>query len=156
MIPNFSGRIQTRIFALLVAGVPATLLITLVIPATLAPGKSRGSALGGLYAITFTALAIVIVMGVVVWEPIYHGLQQFRWEKDWPTMFGFLTGINEGVVAYFILKAIGPTPTGVGVGAGGFAVDFVFVWLVTFLFVNGPMRVPFIRWRFRGGRIIGS
>ncbi len=27
---------------------------------------------------------------------------QFRWEKDWPTMFGYLTGINEGIVAYLV------------------------------------------------------
>ena len=154
MTPTFIGRIQTRIFALIVIGVPATLLITLVIPATLATGKSRGAALGGLYAITFTALAIVLIVGVVVWEPIYHSLQQFRWEKDWPTLFGLITGINEGILNYVLLKAIGPTPSGVQVGAGGFAVDFAFVWLSAFVFLNGPMRVPFIRWRFRGGRVL--
>jgi hypothetical protein len=154
MTPTFLGRIQTRIFALVVIGVPATLLITLVLPATLAPGKTRSDALGGLYSITFSALAIVLVVGVVLWEPIYHGLQQFRWEKDWPTLFGLLTGINEGILTYVLLRAIGPTPSGVGVGVGGFAVDFVFVWLTAFLFINGPMRVPFIRWRFRGGRVL--
>jgi hypothetical protein len=154
MTPTFLGRVQTRIFALIVIGVPATLLISLVIPADIAPGKTRFSVLGGLYAITFAALGIVLVVGVVLWEPIYHFLQQFRWEKDWPTLFGLITGINEGVLAYFLLKAIGPTPDTVGVGAGGFTVDFVFVWLSVFLFVNGPMRVPFIRWRFRGGRLI--
>ncbi len=153
MTPTFMGRIQTRIFALLLIGVPATLLITLVVPATIV-GQSRGHALGGLYAITFTALGIVLGMGVLVWEPLYHFLQQFRWEKDWPTLFGLVTAINEGIVAYLILKAIGPTPTGVSVRAGGFAVDFLFVWLSVFVFLNGPMRVPFIRWRFRGGRVI--
>jgi hypothetical protein len=153
MTPTFVGRIQTRIFVLIVIGVPATLLITLVIPATIV-GKSRGEALGALYGITFTALAIVLVVGVVVWEPIYHFLQQFRWEKDWPTLFGLVTGINEGILAYVLLRAIGPTPSGVHVGAGGFAVDFAFVWLSAFVFINGPMRVPFIRWRFRGGRVL--
>ena len=150
MIPTFIGRIQTRVFALLVVGLPATLVISLVVPATIEPGKSRA----GVYEITLTALAIVIVVGVVVWEPIYHGLQQFRWEKDWPTLFGLTTGINEGIVTYLILKAIGPTPSGVSVGVGGFAVDFAFVWICAFLFINGPMRVPFIRWRFRGGRVV--
>ena len=154
MTPTFIGRIQTRIFVLIVIGVPATLLITLVIPATLTAGNSRGDALGGLYSVTFSALAIVLVVGVVVWEPIYHGLQQFRWEKDWPTLFGLVTGINEGIVAYLILRAIGPTPSTVKVGVAGFAVDFAFVWLSAFVFLNGPMRVPFIRWRFRGGRVL--
>jgi hypothetical protein len=35
-----------------------------------------------------------------------------------------------------------------------FVVQFVAVWLVTWVWVDGPMRVPFIRWRFRGGRLI--
>jgi hypothetical protein len=28
------------------------------------------------------------------------------------------------------------------------------VWIASFLFVNGPMRVVSIRWRFRGGRLV--
>ena len=40
------------------------------------------------------------------------------------------------------------------VGVGTFAVHFATTWLAIFLFLQGPMRVPFLRWRFRGGRIL--
>lgn len=36
------------------------------------------------------------------------------------------------------------------VSAPAFCVQFLAVWLVA----NGPMRVPFIRWRFNGGRLV--
>ena len=35
-----------------------------------------------------------------------------------------------------------------------FAVHFGAVWLAVWLVANGPMRVPFLRWRFRGGRLV--
>jgi hypothetical protein len=80
-------------------------------------------------------------------------LQQFRWEKDWPTMFGLLTGVNEGLLVWALLAA-GAVPGDPKVGGGAFVVDFAVVWVGTWLFVNGPMRVPFLRWRFQGGRLV--
>ena len=56
------------------------------------------------YRITFVLLAVVAVLGVV-WELIYHVIQQFRWEKDWPTLFGFITCVNEGLLIIVLLKA---------------------------------------------------
>ena len=49
-------------------------------------------------------LFATIVLGIL-WEFVYHALMQFRWEKDWPTMFGFLTIINEGALLWFLIKA---------------------------------------------------
>ncbi len=37
-----------------------------------------------------------------------------------------------------------------------FVTDFLIVWMLTFLFVNGPMRVPFLRWRHNGGKVFGA
>jgi hypothetical protein len=139
--PTLLGRIETRIFALGLVGGLWTLLITPLLPSD-AP-------LGELYETTYTVLAIVIVVGIP-WELLYHFLQQFRWEKDWPTMFGLLTGINEGIVAWFIVGAVrDPGPDG-----ASFVIHFATTWVLVWLFVNGPMRVPFIRWRFRGGRLV--
>lgn len=154
MTPTLFGRIQTRIVVLLTVGVLVTLLVTPVLPMDTSDDLSWTEALAGSYQITFAALLIVLVAGVVIWEPIYHLLQQFRWEKDWPTPFGLLTGINEGILAYLVLRAWGPTPTGVAIPTIGFVIDFTLVWLSTFLFVNGPARVVSIRWRFRGGRYL--
>ncbi len=143
MTPTLAGRIQTRITLLLTVGVVWTLLITPFLPGVedLADG----------YAITFRALGLVIVLGIA-WEPAYHGLQQIRWEKDWPTLFGLLTGITEGIVVWFALQAI--LPDDLPVTGAQYVIHFATTWVVVWLFANGPMRIFNLRWRFRGGRLV--
>lgn len=147
MLPTLNGRIQSRILVLAVIGGIWTLILTPVLPGI--PGS-----LSDAYGVTFRVLAAVIVLGVG-WELVYHGLQQFRWEKDWPTLFGLLNGINEGVLVW-VLAAAGAVPGIDSLPAAPFLIDFSTVWLVVWLWLNGPMRVPFIRWRFRGGSLIGG
>ena len=144
MTPVYLGRVQTRLFDLVVVGGLWTLLI--------APFLPGGGSIGARYQATFTVLAVVFVLGVG-WDAVYFLLQQFRWEKDWPTMFGLLNGINEGFIAWFVLNSH-HVPGHPHIGGAAFAVHFTTVWLVTWLFAIGPMRVPFLRWRFRGGRLI--
>jgi hypothetical protein len=152
VIPTLLGRIETRIFALALIGSIAQLIFSSVLPGT------DGASLGAVYKITFAILITTIVLGIG-WEFVYHALMQFRWEKDWPTLFGFTTVINEGAVVWFVAKSgivpgipkIGNT---VQLHFSTFVVDFLIVWMLTFLFVNGPMRVPFVRWRHRGGRLV--
>jgi len=144
MVPTLVGRIQTRIFILAVVGSLLTLLVTPLLPLS--------TELPEAYATTFAVLAAVLVLGLG-WDLIYHGLQQFRWEKDWPMLFGLLTAVNEGVVV-FLLAGADVIPGLHPVAAGPFLIDFVVVWIGTWAFVNGPMRVPFLHWRFRGGRVI--
>jgi len=140
MVPTLWGRIQTRIFLLATVGAVVTALITPVLPV---PGS-----LPERYRTTFLVLATVAVLGVG-WEFVYHFLMQFRWEKDWPSMFGLLTLVPEGVLVWVLLPRIGLTPPLLA-----FAIHFVTVWLCVWLVANGPMRVPFVRWRFRGGRLV--
>jgi hypothetical protein len=152
VIPTLFGRIQTRIFALVLIGSIAQLIFSPILPGT------DGASLGTLYKITFGVLIATIVLGIG-WEFIYHGLMQFRWEKDWPTLFGLITIINEGAVVWFVVKAgivpgIPKFDNKVTLPFSTFAVDFAIVWILTFLWVNGPMRVPFVFWRHRGGRLI--
>ena len=140
MLPTLHGRIQTRIFMLVVFGGLVTLVLTPFLP-----GDPP-------YRTTFLVLATVLVLGVV-WELVYHGLQQFRWEKDWPTLFGLLTAVNEGALVWVALQ-LGWVPGIDDAPAfSTFLILFLVVWVVVWLWVNGPMRVPLIRWRFRGGRI---
>lgn len=140
MLLNLSGRIITRIVVTLLVGGLVTAILTPLLPHD--PD----------WADTFTVLVAVTVLGIG-WELIYHGIQQFRWEKDWPTMFGYLTMLNEGALLWLLIK-LGAVP---GVPEelpfSTFAILFFIVWNVVWLWVNGPMRVPFIRWRFRGGSI---
>ena len=145
MRPTLGGRIQTRIFLLATVGVIVTAILTPFLP-----GMGTTSQR---YTITYLILLTVLILGIV-WEFIYHFLMQFRWEKDWPTMFGFLTFINEGIVVYLLVKyglipGVDPAPP-----ASAFWILFMVVWICVWAVANGPMRVPFIHWRFRGGRLI--
>jgi hypothetical protein len=145
VLPTLNGRIQTRIFLLVVVGGIWTLLLTPMLP--------LGAPLGTAYRATFVVLLTVLVLGIG-WELVYHFLQQFRWEKDWPTLFGLVTAVNEGLLTWLLLRAGAvsglpfPLPTGI------FLFQFLTTWIVVWLIANGPMRVPFVHWRFRGGRLI--
>ncbi|MET0238012.1 MAG: hypothetical protein ABW224_25455 [Kibdelosporangium sp.] len=145
MVPTLFGRIQTRLWLLAVVGGLITLALTPVLP--------MQAALSDKYQATFVVLGAVAVIGVV-WELLYHLLMQWRWEKDWPTLFGLVTAIPEGLlVGYLATQGLLPFLPG-PVSAGTFVIHFVVVWVLVWLTANGPMRVPFIRWRFRGGRLL--
>jgi hypothetical protein len=146
VIPTLLGRIQTRIFVLALIGSLATLVVSLVLP-------SAPDSLSDTYQTTFAVLIAVAVLGIG-WEFVYHGLMQFRWEKDWPMLFGLLTAVNEGALVWFLIKADAIPGVSSDLAFSTFLVDFAVVWLATFLFVNGPMRVPFLRWRHNGGRLV--
>jgi hypothetical protein len=140
----YFGRVQTRLFVLAVVGGLWTLIIAPHLPG---PGTT-----GDRYRAAYIVLAVVFVVGII-WDAFYHFLQQFRWEKDWPIMFSLLTGINEGIVAWLILRS-GQVPGHPKLTGAAFDIHFTTVWVLTWMFTIGPMRVPFIRWRFRGGRLI--
>lgn len=141
MLPTLNGRIQTRIFMLVVLGGLITLLITPVLPND--PD----------YRTTYLVLATVLVLGVV-WELVYHGLMQWRWEKDWPTLFGLLNAINEGILVWLFLE-LGLVP-GLerGVPFSTFLIMFLVIWVFIWIWTNGPMRIFNLRWRFFGGRLV--
>lgn len=146
MVPTLSGRIQTRLVLLASIGVVVTALMVPVLPGVAGPLSDR-------YRIGFLVLAAVALLGVG-WELGYHFLMQFRWEKDWPSLFGLVTLLPEGALLgvllhYGMLPPIEPAPP-----QAAFAAHFTGVWLSVWLVANGPMRVPFIRWRFRGGRLL--
>jgi hypothetical protein len=145
MVPTLSGRIQTRIFLLLVIGILWTLIVTPLLP------HPAGVGVGTLYKTTFWILGEVLVVGAVIWEPLYHGLMQFRWEKDWPIMFSLLEAVPEGIVALLLVHAIGPAAKP---STAAFLIDFIPLWVLVWLAALGPMRVVSHRWRFRGGQLL--
>ena len=98
MVPTLPGRIQTRIFLLGTVGVIVTALITPLLPI---PGP-----LGAAYKTTYLILATVLVVGIL-WELLYHLLMQWRWEKDWPSLFGLATAVPEGILVWILLAAHG-------------------------------------------------
>ena len=151
MIPTLNGRIQTRIFLILFVGIPWTLIITPFLPNN---RDITGGSLIDTYKSTFSVLGIVLVLAVFGWELLYHFLQQFRWEKDWPVMFSLLLVVPEALVAKVVFNAL---DIGAKFNATATTATFwwhiVTTWMVMWLFVLGPIKVFFIRWRFNGGRI---
>lgn len=143
MTPTLLGRIQSRLFVVCTAALAWTLLITPLLATGFMP-------LVDAYAGTIGALVAVAVLGCLLWDPIYHLLQQFRWEKDWPAIFTLVEGVPEGVLVYLVLTGV----VGIDVPGWAFAVHFTTTWLIVFLCLHGPMRVVFLRWRFRGGRLM--
>jgi hypothetical protein len=141
--PVLFGRIQTRLFLLATFGLVWTIILTPFL--TLISSAS----LSQLYQATLLALVLTGVIGIL-WECLYHFLQQFRWEKDWPAIFILLESIPESFVVFFVLQKI----VSFDVPPIAFGLDFYTTWIVVFFAAHGPLRVPFIRWRYRGGRIV--
>ena len=158
MLPTLIGRIQTRLILLAVVGGLVTLVIASVLSGSaptlvITPVLPIDASIAEKYHVTYVVLITVAVLGVG-WECVYQFLMQFRWEKDWPTLFGLVTLVPEGLLVWGLLLA-GWIPTIDGpVSSLAFWIDFILVWLAVWLVANGPMRVPFIRWRFRGGRLL--
>jgi hypothetical protein len=144
VLPTLAGRLQTRVFLIAVVGGLWALVVGPLLPGDGSVGEK--------YRMLYEILLIVVVLGVL-WELVYHGLQQFRWEKDWPTLFGLLVGVPEGLVAFAVAR-VGILPDVEHVSVSAFLVGFGTTWLVTWLFVNGPMRILSVHWRFRGGRLV--
>ncbi|WP_405182317.1 hypothetical protein OG225_15460 [Nocardia sp. NBC_01377] len=147
MLPTLNGRLQTRLLVLGAVGFLVALLITPLLP--------TGSLnLGQAYRVTLSVLLATILVGLL-WELLYHFLQQFRWEKDWPTMFGLLTILNEGLLIWVLLR--GTTvivPAQLRPSATAFVIQFAITWLLFWILVNGPIRLVFHRWRYNGGRFL--
>lgn len=170
MTPVFLGRIQTRLFVAVLVGLPWTLLVTPFLllstrdgydVALTADGRPGTNGLLQTYKLTLAALAITTIFGCLFWEPIYHVLMQFRWEKDWPAFFHLLQVLPEGLTTFLLLHVAVLNPFGdVGFDKEQYVpvLAYVFLfgstWILTWLAANGPMKIFFIRWRFNGGRLV--
>jgi hypothetical protein len=136
--PTLIGRWQTRIALLGTLGVLVSTLFAL----------AYGTAL------FFLVLAYVAAFGLV-WDVLYIALQRLRWDRDWPAAFQVLNGLVEGALVYGLIATVGLP--GIAPGAVPlplFVAHYGTVWLVTFLWAQGPMRALFPFWRFHGGRIV--
>ena len=150
MTPTLLGRLQTRLLVVLTVGLVWTAAVTPLLPKPAHMGMSTGD----VYRITLAGLAIVGVVGLI-WEGLYHGLQQFRWDKDWPSLFMLLAMVPEAATTWVGLHLIDYVPGTYGPSNPIFklfVLHFTTTWLLIWLFLQGPIRVIFLRWRFEGGR----
>ena len=144
MTPTLQGRWQTRSLLLFLLGVPITM------------------GFGQYYQAHRTALLLLMCVLVFgwVWDILYHGLQQLRWDHDWPALFQFLAGIIEGVSLWLLLQYTSlaqilqiplPLTSTNGLTFSQFAAHYFSVWLAVFIASHSLMRVAFPRWRYQGG-----
>jgi hypothetical protein len=136
--PTLGGRWQTRILLLATLGLIVTALFAAIYRSDL----------------FFLVLGYVALFGLA-WDVLYVALQRFRWDRDWPAAFQVLNGIVEGALVYLLIATVGLP----GIATGSiplwlFVLQYGLVWLVTFLWAQGPMRAIFPFWRFHGGRVV--
>ena len=144
MTPTLWGRIQTRWIMLWTVGLAWLIVVGPILP--------LAGPVVGVYSAGVAALVLTSVVGTGL-EFLYHGLQQLRWDKDWPTILGLVLGLFEGWIVFELLSRNLPWMIE-GLAWQAFAWQFGTIWVVVWCVVNGPLRVAFPRWRFAGGEFI--
>jgi hypothetical protein len=150
MTPTLMGRFQTRIFLAATVGVLWTAAITPALP------RPAGMSSTFAYHVTFEALGLMTLLGLG-WEVVYHVLQQARWDKDWPSVFALLVVVIEAIPLWYVTHILDVIPGTTRLSSPIIPLYVIHVgttWLLTWLFMQGPLRVLHIRWRFEGGRVL--
>ncbi|GAB4434882.1 MAG: hypothetical protein OHK0015_25090 [Chloroflexi bacterium OHK40] len=147
MTPTLYGRWQTRLVLLGTFGLAITLGLMWHFGVVWA-----GFQTPGFWELPLL-LGYVVLLGLA-WDGIYQAIQRHRWDGDWPLVFGFAAGVVEGgtVFALFRLGWLPGTRFDDG-DAWRFLAHYGLVFLVTYWWQIGPMRVISLRWRFHGGEL---
>jgi hypothetical protein len=141
MTPTLLGRWQTRLLLLGTGG----LIVTLIV----------GSIAGDVRT-PLASLGYVVVLGLG-WDCVYHYLQSWRWDRDWPPAFQVVAGVWEGGFVWGLIQIsrslVGDLPgVAPSLTALQFSAHYVVVWCIMFLGTQGLLRIIFPRWRYRGGQ----
>lgn len=143
MTPTLIGRWQTRTFLLATIGIFISFLFS---------QGYIGNAPGTVY---FWVVLYVWGFGVV-WDILYHRLQQYLWDHDWPGVFQFAAAIVEGLFLAGVIRWIGlPGTADAAQHLDRFFWHYSLVWLAIYISSWVLMRLLFPRWRFRGGEWVG-
>ncbi|MDJ0577585.1 MAG: hypothetical protein QNJ65_20800 [Xenococcaceae cyanobacterium MO_234.B1] len=144
MTPTLFGRWQTRIFLLSTVG------ILLTLPFAWGWVGDRAS---------LTYFWVLLYLGLVglAWDCLYHLLQQFLWDHDWPGILQLGAAVIEAIflimlINFFDLPHISPSDLNLSL----FVLHYSVVWVAVYLSSWVIMRLFFPRWRFRGGRLLGN
>ena len=136
MTPTLLGRWETRLALLATIGLLISLIFAAVFSST-----------------AFLFVLLYVAVFGVIWDVIYIGLQQLRWDRDWPAIFQVINGVTEGIFLYLVIRIVGLPGVPTDLALGLFIAQYGLVWLSIFLFTQGPMRTIFPFWRFHGGVI---
>jgi hypothetical protein len=141
MTMTLGGRLQTRLVLLSSVGLLWTLAVSPLLP------RPDGIPLRVAFQITLVSSIAMTLLGLL-WELVYHCLQQLRWDKDWPPLFALAAGTIEAVPIWLVLRAVDVLPDGCTLL---FALHFASTWVLVWLLTLGPLAVLQPRWRFEGG-----
>ncbi|TMQ05061.1 MAG: hypothetical protein E6J91_41575 [Deltaproteobacteria bacterium] len=141
MTMTLGGRLQTRLVLLSSIGLLWTIAISAVLP------RPWDVPVHAAFRITLASSVVMTILGFF-WELVYHALQQLRWDKDWPPLFGLLTAIVEVVPVWWSVRALNVLPNGCALL---FAIHFTTTWILIWLITLGPISIVQPRWRFEGG-----
>jgi hypothetical protein len=139
MTPTLLGRWQTRLLLLATVGSGVTVLFLWRYANT------------GVNLPFFWVLGYVALLGLG-WDAVYHKIQQYRWDHDWPALLQLAAGIWEGLVLAIAFKTIGLPGLDRTMPIDIFVWHYSIVWLGFFTVSQSLMRIIFPRWRFRGGQ----
>lgn len=144
MTPTLFGRWQTRIFLLATVGT----LVSLPFAVGL---------IGNHPGLTYFWVLFYVGLFGLAWDCLYHLLQQFSWDHDWPGALQFITAIAEAIFLAIVINVFGlPHISAWDFDLGLFTIHYLTIWVSIYLASWTIMRLLFPRWRFRGGRWLGS
>jgi hypothetical protein len=144
VILSLRGRLETRWFLATAVALPWTVALALLLrPGSAAPGSTVRSAAA--------TVAVMALLGSV-WELAYHGAQQLRWDRDWPSVLVLASVTAEAGPVWLALGRLPRHWVHRAPGAS-FLLLLGSAWVLMWLFAQGPMRVLFVRWRINGGRL---
>ena len=141
MTPTLLGRMQTRLWLLATVGVFVTFFFA----------SWFESLVFDAFAIPFVILFWVAVIGLA-WDILFNEVQKRRWDSDWPPAYQLFAGIAEGVLVFILIRAALLPGVPENLPAWMFLAHYTTVWFWTFLWTQGPLRILFPQWRFRGGQ----
>ncbi|HZV21307.1 MAG TPA: hypothetical protein VE986_07150 [Hyphomicrobiales bacterium] len=150
MIPTLEGRWQTRALLFILAGLPVTFFFALY---------WADFRIGLIFSPPFnTPFKVLIALFCVgfAFDLVYIFIQSFRWDRDWPFVFQFLSMIFEFGVLLVLINANlipGIPPALLNAGPHLFYYHFALVFIASYVFLVTVLQVLFVRWRYKGGEI---
>jgi hypothetical protein len=159
MTPTLFGRWHTRILLFVFLGLPITLIFALL------QVWARNQSITRLGIEPFQIISLIFLVGLVL-DPLYIFLQSFRWDRDWPFAFQFVSMIVEFLIVIGVLyldfipflrdlyNFVYVAPSGFFSNASNIwdvCIHFGMVFWPSFISLLGFVQIFAIRWRFKGG-----
>jgi len=138
MIPTLRGRWQTRLLLLGTIGALITVAFGFLFNNFVTP---------------FALLGYVLLFGFL-WDVLYNYLQTLRWDRDWPPLFFVASGAVEGLFLWSLTHIVPLPGVDPQLSFTAFASHYCTVFIFTLSMMLGPLKIIFLKWRFRGGKIL--